>query len=104
LYRKAKRLPMNQGDVLVRTSKLWHRGMPNKASVPRPMLAFTFGEKNVQDGAAFTDKGGKIGFDPNWFNPNWLGRVRERTFVTAPLSYSAYRFVTSYFNNKGYAH
>ncbi|HTA90513.1 MAG TPA: phytanoyl-CoA dioxygenase family protein [Polyangiaceae bacterium] len=104
VYRGSKRLPLSQGDVLVRTSKLWHRGMPNKASVPRPMLAFTFGEKNVREGEAFRDKGGKIGFDPNWFNPNWLGRVRERTFVTAPISYSAYRFVTSLFNNKGYAH
>ncbi|MES1174367.1 MAG: phytanoyl-CoA dioxygenase family protein [Myxococcales bacterium] len=104
LYRSGKRLPLDQGDVLVRTSKLWHRGMPNNASVPRPMLAFTFGEKGVREGDSFKDGGGKIVFQPNWFAPTRLGRLRERTFVTAPITYSAYRFVTSLFNNKGYAH
>ena len=104
VYKNSRRLPLNQGDVLLRTSKLWHRGMPNKASVPRPMLAFTFGEKNVPEGDSFAEYGGQITFQPNWFNTSLLGRLRERTFVTAPITYSAYRFVTSLFNNKGYAH
>ncbi len=104
VYRGSTRLPLNQGDVLVRTSKLWHRGMPNNASVPRPMLAFTYGEKGVTELDAFRARDGKIAFDPNWFRPTLLGRLRERTFVNAPITYSAYRFVTSLFNNKGYAH
>src|SRR4051812_46968209 len=28
-YQRTTRLPLQQGDVLVRTSRLWHRGMPN---------------------------------------------------------------------------
>jgi ectoine hydroxylase-related dioxygenase (phytanoyl-CoA dioxygenase family) len=104
VYKGSRRLPLNQGDVLIRTSKLWHRGMPNNASVPRPMLAFTFGEKGVREGEGFKDGGGKIVFQPNWFNPTLLGRIRERTFVTAPITYSAYRFVTSLFDDKGYDH
>ncbi|MEI9953219.1 MAG: phytanoyl-CoA dioxygenase family protein [Pseudomonadota bacterium] len=104
VYRGSKRLPLEQGDVLIRTSRLWHRGMPNNASLPRPMLAFTFGEKGVKDSGAFQESEGKIRFDPNWFKPTRLGRLRERTFVTAPVTYSAYRFVTSLFDNKGYDH
>jgi len=104
VYRGTTRLPLQQGDVLVRTSRLWHRGMPNKSSIPRPMLAFTFGEKGVREGEAFSESGGKIRFDPNWFKPTRLGRLRERTFVTAPITYSAYRFVTSLFDDKGYDH
>jgi ectoine hydroxylase-related dioxygenase (phytanoyl-CoA dioxygenase family) len=104
VYKGSKRLPLNRGDVLVRTSKLWHRGMPNNASVPRPMLAFTFGEKGVKEGDLFGDGTNKIVFEPNWFKPTLVGRVRERTFVTAPITYATYRFVTSLFNNKGYAH
>jgi len=104
VYKGAKRLPLNQGDVLIRTSRLWHRGMPNQASLPRPMLAFTFGEKGVKEGGAFEESGGKIRFDPNWFKPTRLGRLRERTFVTAPITYSAYRFVISMFDDKGYDH
>jgi hypothetical protein len=103
VYKLSKRLPLAQGDVLVRTSKLWHRGMPNRASVPRPMLAYTFGEKGVREGDAFRESD-EIRFDPNWFNPTRLGRLREQTFVKAPISYAAYRFVTSLFDDKGYDH
>jgi Phytanoyl-CoA dioxygenase (PhyH) len=102
--RGSTRMPLEQGDVLIRTSRLWHRGMPNKASIPRPMLAFTFGEKGVREGNAFGESDGKIRFDPNWFKPTRLGRLRERTFVTAPITYSAYRFVISLVDNKGYDH
>ncbi|MEO6603795.1 MAG: phytanoyl-CoA dioxygenase family protein, partial [Polyangiaceae bacterium] len=103
VYKLSKRLPLNQGDVLVRTSRLWHRGMPNMASVPRPMLAFTFGEKGVREGDAYGESK-DIVFKPNWFNPTRLGRLREQTFVTAPITYAAYRFVTSLFDDKGYDH
>jgi hypothetical protein len=78
--------------------------MPNLSSVPRPMVAFTFGEKGVEEGQGFGEKGAGIRFDPNWFKPTRLGRLRERTFVTAPITYAAYRFVTSLLDNKGYDH
>jgi len=32
-----------------------------------------------------------------------VGQLRERTFVAAPITYSAYRFVRSLVGNKGYA-
>ena len=100
-YRLTTRIPMSQGDVLVRNSRLWHRGMPNKSAAPRPMVAFTFGEKVAPKDDPFSYNEGKIKFDPNWFTPNLLGRVRERTFVSVPLSYSAYRFARSLVGKKG---
>jgi ectoine hydroxylase-related dioxygenase (phytanoyl-CoA dioxygenase family) len=102
--RLTTRLAMNQGDVLVRTSNLWHRGMPNRTSSPRPMLAFTFvkGRDEREPRDPFQVDDGKITFHPNWFRPNFLGRLRERTFVAAPSTYSAYRFVRSLVGNKGY--
>jgi hypothetical protein len=101
-YRLTTRLPLEQGDVLVRTSRLWHRGMPNNSATPRPMVALTFGEKVAPKGDAFRINEGKIAFDPNWFTPNRLGRLRERTFVTAPITYSAYRLARSLVGKKGY--
>lgn len=98
-HRHHVRLPMKQGDVLVRISSLWHRGMPNRAVVPRPMLAFTFGE-DVRPGDPFQFDEGKVTFSPNWYRPNLLGRLRERTFVAAPITYSAYRFVKSLLSTK----
>jgi len=103
--RFSKRLPMNQGDVLVRTSSLWHRGMPNRTALPRPMIALVFGQEQseVQRRDPFKVNEGKMMFYENWYRPTVLGRMRERTFVMAPFTYSAYRFVRSLFGNKGYA-
>jgi len=101
-YQLTTRLPLKAGDVLIRTSRLWHRGMPNRSATPRPMLAFTFGEKVAPKGDPFAFNDGKIKFDPNWFRPDLLGRLRERTFVTAPITYSAYRFARSLVGKKGY--
>jgi ectoine hydroxylase-related dioxygenase (phytanoyl-CoA dioxygenase family) len=100
--RAHKRLPMQAGDVLVRVSNLWHRGMPNHSPVPRPMLAFTWEDGGSVHADPFQLEGGKIVFRPNWFRPSRLGRLRERTFVTAPFTYSAYRIVDSLISNKSY--
>lgn len=101
-YRHAIRVPMKRGDVLVRTSNVWHRGMPNLTSVARPMLALTWEDGGSTQQDPFTVEEGAIKFRPNWFKPTRLGRLRERTFVGVPISYSAYRFITSLYGNKGY--
>ena len=46
--------------------------------------------------------GAEIEFRQNWYRPDLLGRLRERTFVAAPITYSAYRFVRSLYGTKGY--
>jgi ectoine hydroxylase-related dioxygenase (phytanoyl-CoA dioxygenase family) len=93
--RHAMRLPLNQGDVLVRSSNLWHRGMTNRSNAPRPMLAFTWEDGGSEEADPFAAGGGEIRFLPNWFKPTRIGRLRERLFVKVPLTYSALRFARS---------
>lgn len=102
VYRKSLRLPMAAGDVLIRTSTLWHRGMPNQTKVARPMLAVTLGEKGVDTDDPLAENGGRTQFQTNWFSTSLLGRLRERTTVAAPITYSAYRFAHSLLSDKGY--
>jgi Phytanoyl-CoA dioxygenase (PhyH) len=102
-FRLSTRVPLQQGDVVVRRSTLWHRGMPNRSTKPRPMLAFTFGEMAEPVADPFATNDGRIEFYPNWFRPTALGRLRERTFVTAPITYSAFRFARSLISDKGYS-
>jgi hypothetical protein len=101
--RRTTRLPMRQGDVLVRSSNLWHRGMPNLTATPRPMMALTWEDGGSEQPDPFKIHDGKITFKPNWYRPDFLGRMRERTFIVAPVTYDAYRFVDSILTNKGYA-
>jgi hypothetical protein len=100
----SKRVPLQQGDVLVRTSSLWHRGMPNHTSEARPMLAFTWEDGGSQRVDPFQAEGGKIVFRPNWYGPTLLGRLRERTYVAAPFTHDAYRIARSLIGSKGYDH
>jgi phytanoyl-CoA dioxygenase PhyH len=100
-YRLTTRIPMRQGDVLLRMSTLWHRGMPNQSAKARPMMSITFGEKSAPDGDPFMVNDGKIAFTPNWFNPSRMGRLRERSFVAMPWTYSGYRFARSLWSDRG---
>lgn len=101
-HRNSVRVTTNRGDVVVRTSNTWHRGMPNLTSVPRPMIALTWEDGGSVHDDPFMVEDGKITFRPNWFRPNALGRLRERMFVKLPISYSTVRFVQSLLSNKGY--
>lgn len=93
--RNATQVITNRGDVIIRSSNVWHRGMTNHTNVPRPMLAYTWedGGSNEQD--PFSIYGGEIRFLPNWFKPTPLGRIREQLFVKVPASYAALRFARS---------
>jgi ectoine hydroxylase-related dioxygenase (phytanoyl-CoA dioxygenase family) len=94
-HRDGVRVPLNQGDVLVRSSNVWHRGMTNQTSVPRPMVAMTWEDGGSNHPDPFSADGGKIRFHPNWFKPTPVGRLRERLFVKVPIAYTAFRLARS---------
>lgn len=93
--RNSARVPLQRGDVLIRSSNVWHRGMTNRTAVPRPMLAFTWEDGGSNEPDPFSVNGGNIRFLPNWFKPTRVGRMREQLFVKVPVAYSALRFARS---------
>jgi hypothetical protein len=99
-YRESTRVAMSQGDVLLRISTVWHRGMPNQTSVPRPLMSFTFGETSAPSTDPFD---GGVKFLPNWYGTGRLSQIREKITVRLPLLYSTYRFGRSLIGNKGYS-
>jgi Phytanoyl-CoA dioxygenase (PhyH) len=99
-FRDGVRVPLNRGDVLVRSSNVWHRGTTNQTSVPRPMLAMTWEDGGSNQPDPFNFDGGKIRFLPNWFKPTRMGRLREQVFVKVPITYSALRFARSLFDTE----
>jgi hypothetical protein len=89
------RLLMKQGDVVFRTSALWHRGMPNHTSHARPMLAFTWEDGGSDLADPYDRHGGDITFLPNRYATTLSGRLRERVFIAAPRLASAARAIQS---------
>jgi hypothetical protein len=105
MARRGVRLPLERGDVLLRTSNLWHRGMPNRSATPRPMATFSYLAKSTEEQPPdpFELNGGKVMFNENWYSSDRLGRLRERVFVASPGTFAAYRFVSSLIGKKGYS-
>ena len=89
------RLCMRQGDVLIRTSTLWHRGMPNRSNKPRPMLAFTWEDGGSAHEDSYQIHEGRITFLPNRYSTDLKSRIREQAFVALPTLATAYRAVRS---------
>jgi ectoine hydroxylase-related dioxygenase (phytanoyl-CoA dioxygenase family) len=98
--RNGVRMLVNTGDVVVRNSNLWHRGMTNRTSVPRPQLSMTWEDGGSKEADPFGVEGGQIRFLPNWFKPTLAGRLREQLFVKVPIAYSALRFTRSLFDTE----
>ena len=91
----ALRMRMSAGDVIIRLSSLWHRGMPNRSRAVRPMLAFTWedGGSNLAD--PYTANGVKITLLSNRYAQNVSGRLQERSFALLPALGKSYLFIRS---------
>lgn len=93
----AIRLKASAGDVSIRLSSVWHRGMPNKTNVPRPMLAFSWENGGSELADPYSVHGGKITFLTNRYGQNFSNRVRERAFSAMPALGTSFLFVRSIF-------
>ncbi len=98
LRQTRRRVPMKQGDALLRTSTLWHRGMPNRSALPRPMLAFTWEEGGSRLADPYSACDGRITFLPNRYKTDWKGRMMEKALVVAPRLGVAIRAARSLFD------
>jgi hypothetical protein len=85
-----RRVCLKQGDVLIRVSTLWHRGMPNQSERPRAMLAFTWEDGGSPKADPYQVHDGRVTFLPNRYAMDWKGRLRERAFVSSPRLGTAY--------------
>ncbi|MDB4973296.1 MAG: hypothetical protein JWN48_1637 [Myxococcaceae bacterium] len=93
--RPPRRIMLRAGDVLIRSSSLWHRGMPNKSRTIRPMLGLTWEEGGSQLDDPYSLYDGKIRFLPNRYTLDLSGRLRERAFAAFPSLGSGYLFLRS---------
>lgn len=99
--RRSTRVEASAGDVLIRRSTTWHRGMPNHSSVPRPMASLTFGEVSAPGSDPYEQYDQDAYFYPNWYSTSRAGILREKVYKTAPFTYAAYRFAKSLTGQRG---
>ena len=72
------------GDVVIRSSTVWHRGMPNRSTAIRPMLAFTWEDGGSELADPYTAHGGKIRLLTNRYAQNLSGRLQDALLPRCP--------------------
>lgn len=93
----AVRLVANAGDVSIRVSTLWHRGMPNLTDVARPMLAFSWENGGSALADPYAAHNGKITFLMNRYGHSRSEKMKEKAFAAVPAIGTGYLFVRSIF-------
>jgi ectoine hydroxylase-related dioxygenase (phytanoyl-CoA dioxygenase family) len=101
--RLSTRIEASAGDVLIRKSTTWHRGMPNRSATPRPMASLTFGEVSAPGEDPYAQYEREAYFYPNWYSTSRLGVLREKMYKAAPVTYAGYRFAKSLTGKRGYS-
>lgn len=85
LARRGVRHRMKSGDVLIRSSRLWHRGTPNRSDRMRPMMTLIYFPSCEHSTAVDYDlHGGRVTFIFNMFKTGLLGRLNEVVAVYLP--------------------
>ena len=102
-YKLTTRLPMQRGDILLRMSTLWHRGMPNGQPGAAADDVGDVRRRRRAGGRPVHGERRPTRVLPELVLDQPAGSASRAMFVSAPISYSGYRFVRSLYGNKGYS-
>lgn len=95
--KKYKILLANRGDILIRTSNLWHRGTKNESKEPRLLLVFILKDK-TGDVSKFEFEGNnKPQIFNNFFKTSIKGTIKENLYTRFSYFYLFYRLLRSFF-------
>jgi len=91
---------MERGDILIRTSNLWHRGTKNSSKESRLLLNFILKDKiNEKPNYDFLNNN-KLQIFNNLFKSNILGSIRENFYTRLSYFYVLFRLIRSFFSDK----
>ena len=93
------RVETKAGHGLLRSSRLWHRGMSNESNVSRPMLSIVFHDKKSVDGMLITNLRSELRSGPirisnsQWFyiNKSYFKDLQHYLYVNIPLIHDLVR-------------
>lgn len=103
-YKNKTRVIMSAGDCLLRSSNIWHRGMPNFSKKPRLMLNIVFHKLNSKIGKCLLNNGdvkSKVSITPNWYGSSASERLKERIFTKLPWILAIKRIFFSFIRPLG---
>ena len=100
IFKKSLRILAKKGDLIIRTSNLWHRGTKNISRKPRLLLAYTFQERKGENGKLEFEKNNDLKILNNLFKSNIKGILKENLYTRFSYLYKSFRLLRSIFTNK----
>ena len=100
IFKKGLRIFAKKGDLIIRTSNLWHRGTKNISRNPRLLLAYTFQERKGENGKLEFEKNKDLKILNNLFKSNIKGILKENFYTRFSYLYKSFRLLRSIFTNK----
>jgi hypothetical protein len=101
-FGRRSRIESRVGDILVRPTTLWHRGMPNLSGSIRPMLGFVYAPvSRALEPEEYTTANGAIALIPNRYSSSLKGRIAETMATYVPFAMAALRIMRSFSLKKG---
>ena len=88
-----KKILLKKGQILIRPHNLWHRGTKNKSKKPRILLSFSITPK-IENSRIYKSSSNLKIFS-NFFKPNFVGRIREFSYVYLEGFHIILRFLKS---------
>ncbi len=100
IFKKSKKILAKKGDLIIRTSNLWHRGTKNISKNPRLLLAYTFKEKKGENGNVEFEDNKDLRILDNLFKSNVKGALKENFYTRLSYLYKSFRLLRSIFTKK----
>ena len=100
IFKKSLKITAKKGDLIIRTSNLWHRGTKNESKHPRLLLAYIFKNKLGETPKLEFEEEKKLMILCNLFKTNIKGVVRENFYTRFNYLYIIFRLLRSIFTNK----
>ena len=100
IFRKSLKILAKKGDLIIRTSNLWHRGTKNISRNPRLLLAYTFKERIGENGKLKFEENKDLKILNNLFKSNMRGILKENFYTRFSYLYKSFRLLRSIFTNK----
>ncbi len=100
IFKKGFKILAKKGDLIIRTSNLWHRGTINTSKNPRLLLAYIFKDKIHDEAKLEFEDNKRLIISNNLFKSNIKGIIKECFYTRFSYLYKFYRLLRSLFTAK----
>jgi len=101
-FAKKKKISLNEGEILIREHRLWHRGTKNNSENTREMMGIMFIKRQDNEKIEISNEENtnNIYIHPNIFGNSKKEKIKEFIFINFKFILFFYKFLKSFIKKK----